>query len=105
MSVTRDTSHSPIGLCGLPEKSPFGDILRNAAITLLSSAFDFGEKARWMGRSRVARVNYKNREIERIDSNSICNEYVSSESGVWGKGGIEEVDWRAADWIRTTVRI
>ena len=43
MSVTLDTSHSPIGPCGPSEPSPLGDNLRHASTALLSSALDFGE--------------------------------------------------------------
>ena len=43
MSVTRDTSHSPISPCGLLEQSPSGDSFRHAARVFLSSVVDPGE--------------------------------------------------------------
>ena len=48
MSVTPDTSHSPIGPCiynGALEQSPFGDTFRHAPMALLSSTVDCGENA------------------------------------------------------------
>ena len=45
MSVTRDTSHSPIGPCGPSEQSPLGDTLRHALRALSSSALEGGENA------------------------------------------------------------
>ena len=50
MSVTRDTSHSPIGPCGPLGQSPFGDKFRHVRTALLSSALDCGEKAGGWGR-------------------------------------------------------
>ena len=43
ISVTRDTSHSPIGPCGPLEQSPCGHILMCASTAVLSSALDCGE--------------------------------------------------------------
>ena len=43
MSVTFETSHSPIGPCGQSEQSPFGDSCRYAATASLSSTLDCGE--------------------------------------------------------------
>ena len=43
MSVTCDTSHSPIGPCGSSERSPVGESLRYASIALLSSSLDCSE--------------------------------------------------------------
>ena len=43
MSVTRDTSHSPMGPCGPVEQSPSGDSFRHSRTALLSSNLDSGE--------------------------------------------------------------
>ena len=45
MSVTRDMSHSPIGLCGPFDQSPFGDSLRYVSTAFLSTTWDCGENA------------------------------------------------------------
>ena len=45
MSVTRDTSHSPIGPCGPWEQPPLGDSSRHAFTAMLSSVLDCGAKA------------------------------------------------------------
>ena len=42
MNVMRDTSQYPIGPCCPLEQSPSGDSLMHTAITLLSSALDWG---------------------------------------------------------------
>merc|ERR1712159_811343 len=43
ISVTRNTSHSPIGPCGPLGQSPFGQSFRCASTARLSSALDRGE--------------------------------------------------------------
>ena len=45
MSVTRDTSHVPIGPCVPLRHLPFGDNLRHASTALLTCILDPGEKA------------------------------------------------------------
>ena len=45
MSVTLDTSHSPIEPCEPLEQSPCGDNLRHAPTALFSSVRDCGENA------------------------------------------------------------
>ena len=45
MSVTRDTSHFPIGPYGLLEQSPCGDSSRHETTALSSSFVDCGENA------------------------------------------------------------
>ena len=45
MSVTRDTSHSPIRPWGPFGQSPFGDSLRYVSTAFLSTALDCGENA------------------------------------------------------------
>ena len=42
MSVTSDTSHSPIGPIGESAQSPTGDALMHASMAALSSALDRG---------------------------------------------------------------
>ena len=53
MSVTRNTSHSPIGPCGPVEQLPTGDSLRQASRALLSSSFDCGENTGNGGQEHV----------------------------------------------------
>ena len=43
MSVTLDTSHSPIGPCGQSEQSPFEDSWRYVATAFVSCFWDRGE--------------------------------------------------------------
>ena len=43
MSVTLDTSHSPIGPCGPLEQPPFGNSFRHVSIALTSCNLDSGE--------------------------------------------------------------
>ena len=45
MSVTRDTSHVPIGPCRPFKHLPFGDSLRHASTALLSWTLDRGKNA------------------------------------------------------------
>ena len=45
MSLTRDTSHSPIGPCGPLKHSPLGDNLRHVSTAPLSCTLDCGENA------------------------------------------------------------
>ena len=42
----RDTSHSPISLCGPSEQSPFGDSLRHVSMAICISSLDLGENAK-----------------------------------------------------------
>ena len=46
MSITFETSHSPIGPCGLVEQWPVGDSARQRPTALLSSSFDCGENVK-----------------------------------------------------------
>ena len=47
MSVTRDTSHSPIAPCGPWSASPVGESSRYSSTALFSSALDRGENTRF----------------------------------------------------------
>ena len=47
VSVTLDTSHSPIGPCGPSEQSPSGANFRQIVTAFLSSAWNCGENRNW----------------------------------------------------------
>ena len=76
ISVTRDTSHSPIAPCGPSEQSPRGDTFVQSWIPLLSSALDCGENMDWPAREfreeEISRAKKMTWEYEIKKASHVC---------------------------------